>query len=454
MQGTAKKKKSQFKMESMKSISRVFELVEAKVSSKISASLATWQLEELKVKAATHGEVHGTNVLTVRGTLKNLIELEVLICEYLSQIVGLEDAPKSTVSQYLQDRMEMEDQVVETKDSPMEVLPLIIDQHGQMPRRNVKLPLALREDYCMDERENEVEGKGSMRAAKQRYEERVSSRFLCHLCSFKTGRQSHLEKHLKLHLVSRNLNHNHGGDGHSALLLQRYPGFSQGSLKYERKEGYCGHSRHVHMGSLLEVEVGGGGEECEYVGKERRHLSRHEQTAHSENRSFLCSTCGKSFKRSDTLAQHIALHEGSIRCSECGKPCRSKQQLSEHKVTHHSTKMYLCEQCGKTFKRSTTRMRHLRQVHLHPGSHSCPICGMTFNSPFSLKRHKTSHEAKESMLSQALSTARNSSTGMGTHTIPGSLGCEEVGGGVEELRPTFESLVSYEQPARLFVLPC
>ena len=95
----------------------------------------------------------------------------------------------------------MEDQTVETKDSNKEVLPLLIDQHERVTRRSVKLPLALREDYCMDERENETEGKGSMRAAKQRYEERVSSRFLCHLCSFKTGRLSHLEKHLKLHQV-------------------------------------------------------------------------------------------------------------------------------------------------------------------------------------------------------------------------------------------------------------
>ncbi|RUS70009.1 hypothetical protein EGW08_022226 [Elysia chlorotica] len=142
--------------------------------------------------------------------------------------------------------------------------------------------------------------------------------------------------------------------------------------------------------------------ECKRTLRSKMHLHRHIRDVHGPDiRPYLCDNCGKAFKRTDALKQHKALHESKAnrilphKCTTCGKAFRSVAHLKEHLVIHTSERPYLCQYCGAAFKTQAVQKRHILTLHIKPRGHVCSVCCRQFNTKHALQRHENTHTKPE-----------------------------------------------------------
>ena len=77
-----------------------------------------------------------------------------------------------------------------------------------------------------------------------------------------------------------------------------------------------------------------------------------------------CPVCLKVYSREDTLLHHMeSVHGEAAKCSVCEKVLSSHQALLRHSLTHTNDRSFKCKICPKTFKRADTRKYHEDHVH-------------------------------------------------------------------------------------------
>ncbi|XP_050534088.1 gastrula zinc finger protein XlCGF57.1-like isoform X2 [Daktulosphaira vitifoliae] len=121
----------------------------------------------------------------------------------------------------------------------------------------------------------------------------------------------------------------------------------------------------------------------------------------SQQRLFVCPTCGKSFPRRSSWKRHQMTHEDvkPFVCRICTSGFNRKEHLMRHMLSHSTIRPFPCEKCGKRFIRKEHLARHLMCI---PSCHSssdmprpfcCDICKQRFVRKEHLFRHrKRAHE--------------------------------------------------------------
>ena len=139
---------------------------------------------------------------------------------------------------------------------------------------------------------------------------------------------------------------------------------------------------------------------CEFCTKfftEEYELKNHIQTCICTlGKQYLCSECGKSFKRKDRLKIHKQIHTGvkSFKCNMCEKFFSRKDILKEHSRVHIGDRPHKCNVCGKSF----TKMCHLREhnwVHTGEKPYECTVCGKSFATNSQLTYHNRIHTGEK-----------------------------------------------------------
>uniref|UniRef100_A0A182NTG4 Uncharacterized protein n=1 Tax=Anopheles dirus TaxID=7168 RepID=A0A182NTG4_9DIPT len=156
-------------------------------------------------------------------------------------------------------------------------------------------------------------------------------------------------------------------------------------------------------------------EQCDQCGQAfytKYQLATHQRT----HEKVVCKICKKQVIR-QRFKGHLAGHRGEFRCNICVKTFASNLWLRQHMDLQHASKelpvddRFACDQCDERFHNGAQRRQHRynkhamrqcpickemvkaiafpthRAIHQRPGRVWCDVCGRTYASKTSLKKH-------------------------------------------------------------------
>ncbi|XP_054747676.1 uncharacterized protein LOC129253356 isoform X1 [Anastrepha obliqua] len=135
---------------------------------------------------------------------------------------------------------------------------------------------------------------------------------------------------------------------------------------------------------------------CEVCGRDftaHNQLDTHLRRVHLKQFSHYCDVCNRGFLQHSAMLLHRQTHTGekTFVCETCGKAFRRKINMQQHVIRIHlRQRNFPCELCPKTFYLKCHLRDHMN-AHLNIRNHKCPTCGKAFHSSHALMRHKQIH---------------------------------------------------------------
>ncbi|XP_059184574.1 zinc finger and SCAN domain-containing protein 2-like [Centropristis striata] len=110
----------------------------------------------------------------------------------------------------------------------------------------------------------------------------------------------------------------------------------------------------------------------------------------------LCYICGKTFSKKCHLKRHMLIHTGQKphSCKECGKTFARVECLRVHMRVHTVERPYACDFCGRGFRQRSNMIYHIR-THTGEKPHRCSICSRSFAYKKAMIRHMRVHTKKK-----------------------------------------------------------
>ncbi|XP_071476354.1 uncharacterized protein [Diadema antillarum] len=118
----------------------------------------------------------------------------------------------------------------------------------------------------------------------------------------------------------------------------------------------------------------------------------------SDIKKFCCEQCGRTYSKSSNLYRHMRSHRSAKHeCTTCGKIFKHKKSLNAHMNNHTeqlSAKQFRCKFCDQLFPTKFKLSVHLRS-HTYEKPFYCSHCGKTFMTKHGLLRHQLAHSSEK-----------------------------------------------------------
>ncbi|KAM9313837.1 uncharacterized protein KZ484_023688 isoform 1-T1 [Pholidichthys leucotaenia] len=110
-----------------------------------------------------------------------------------------------------------------------------------------------------------------------------------------------------------------------------------------------------------------------------------------------CGECGRVFANSESLANHVSLHniQRPFQCKFCGKAFPESKSFKRHDRVHRNGKIHICPQCGKGFVYRFGLSKHIQMVHGRIKPFICQICNKGFYTRRDVEAHIRMHTGEK-----------------------------------------------------------